>query len=196
VIKHTRKHAVWSHPYPGPDWAAISEEPEFMPLSEQRELFSQRIRKLGHFQFLFRKAVSESHIGAAVLPLNIWHIDRDNVTGAYHFPDQTFVSPLRSLLAMQSGIPVEPYSRSRSNGYCQPLPAGGQDRQSPVLEEGKYHIDSGETTTRGAKQQLKPLVYRTTQQATASHPAPGEGIRVRGEGVCRIPQTHNTKRQR
>jgi hypothetical protein len=45
------------------EWGVISEEPEFMPLEEQTELFAQRIKKLGRFQFLLRPALSEGHIG-------------------------------------------------------------------------------------------------------------------------------------
>jgi hypothetical protein len=83
----------------------ISEEPVFMPLEEQTEIFAQRIKRLGRFQFLLRPAVAEGHIGSAVLPLSIRDLDRDE-TGEYQFPDSDLVARLRSALAKQSGIPI------------------------------------------------------------------------------------------
>jgi hypothetical protein len=107
-VKYTRKHGQFIRGYRGgPDAMLISEQPEFMPLSEQWERFAQTIRKLPSFSFLFRPAVSESHIGAAVKRLSIRDLDRDSVTGAYQFPDQTYLAPLRADLARQSGIPIE-----------------------------------------------------------------------------------------
>jgi hypothetical protein len=64
----------------------IDEEPEFLPLAEQTELFAQRIKHLGRFQFLFRPAVSEGHIGSEVLPLSIRDLDRDTETARISFP--------------------------------------------------------------------------------------------------------------
>jgi hypothetical protein len=82
-------------------------EPEFMPLEEQTELFAQQIKKLGRFQFLFRPAVAEGHIGSAVLPLTIRHEDLDPETGEYRFPDPQLMARVRAVLAAQSGIPVK-----------------------------------------------------------------------------------------
>jgi hypothetical protein len=67
----------------------IAEEPEFMPLEEQTELFAQRITRLGRFQFLLRPAIAEGHIGSAVLPLTIRDLDRNKETGEYQFPEIT-----------------------------------------------------------------------------------------------------------
>jgi hypothetical protein len=78
----------------------------YMPLEEQTELFAQRIRKLGRFQFLLRPALAEGHIGDAVLPLSISDLDRDKETGEYQFPDLPLVARLRTALAKQSGIPI------------------------------------------------------------------------------------------
>jgi hypothetical protein len=85
----------------------IAEEPEFMHLEEQRELFAQRIKKLGRFQFLLRPAIAEGHIGSAVLPLSIRDVDWDRETNEYQFPDLTLMQRLRAALAKQSGIPVK-----------------------------------------------------------------------------------------
>jgi hypothetical protein len=72
----------------------------YMPLEEQTELFAQRIKKLGIYQFLLRPALSEGSIGSAVLPLSIHSVDRDQ------FPDQAVLARLRSLLAAKSGTPI------------------------------------------------------------------------------------------
>jgi hypothetical protein len=78
----------------------------YMPLEEQTELFAQRIRKLGRFQFLLRPALAEGHIGSTVLPLSIRDLDRDKETGEYQFPDIQLMARVRGALAKQSGIPI------------------------------------------------------------------------------------------
>src|ERR671914_516346 len=70
-------------------------EPVYMPLEEQTELFAQRIKKLGRFQFLLRPAIAEGHIGSAVLPLTIRDLDWDKETGEYQFPDIPLMRRLR-----------------------------------------------------------------------------------------------------
>jgi hypothetical protein len=82
-------------------------EPEFMPLEEQRELFAQRIKGLGRFQFLFRPAVTEGQIETAVLPLTIQHEDCDPRTGERQYPDSQLIERFRKALAAQSGMPVK-----------------------------------------------------------------------------------------
>jgi hypothetical protein len=84
----------------------VDTEPEFMPLEEQKELFAQRVKKLGLFQFLLRPALSEGSIGSEVLPLSIRNVDCDPLTGRAVFPDAEVVARLRSLLAAKSGIPL------------------------------------------------------------------------------------------
>jgi hypothetical protein len=84
----------------------IAEEPEFMNLEEQTELFAQRIKGLGRFRFLLRTAIAEGHIGSAVVPLSIRHEDIDKETGQYQFPDSDLIHRLRRALAKQSGIPI------------------------------------------------------------------------------------------
>src|SRR5918996_361830 len=78
----------------------------FMPLEEQTELFAQRIKKLGRFQFLLRPALAEGHIGSEVLPMTIRDLDRDKETGEYQFPDIPLLQRLRTALAKQSGTPI------------------------------------------------------------------------------------------
>jgi hypothetical protein len=84
----------------------IAELPEFMVLEEQTELFAQRIRNLGRFQFLLRPALAEGHIGSAVLPLSIRNEDIDKATGKYQFPDAALTKRLRVALANHAGIPL------------------------------------------------------------------------------------------
>src|SRR5918997_12529 len=70
----------WHPVYGRNEWrvyGVIAEQPEFMPLEEQTELFAQRIKQLGRFHFLLRPAIAEGHIGSAVVPLTIQDIDRD-----------------------------------------------------------------------------------------------------------------------
>jgi hypothetical protein len=98
-------------------------EPEFMPLEEQRELFAQRIKQLGRFQFLLRPALAEGDIGSAVLPLSIRDVDRDKKTGAYQFPDPTLIARVRRALAAQSGIPVQTLLQEQEN-RLRSVPAG------------------------------------------------------------------------
>src|ERR671919_762503 len=107
-VKHRRN--VWMsggslYGRPLPPYV-VDREPVFMPLEEQKELFAQRVKKLGLFQFLLRPALSEGSIGSAVLPLSIHNIDRDPLTGRAVFPDAEVVARLRSLLAAKSGIPL------------------------------------------------------------------------------------------
>jgi hypothetical protein len=103
-VKHWRK--VWSRELPHSPLEVIDHEPEFMPLEEQTELFAQRIKGLGHFQFLLRPALAEGHIGSTVVPLTIRDLDRDKATGEYQFPEASLLRRLRSALARHAGIPI------------------------------------------------------------------------------------------
>src|SRR5918997_60526 len=87
-------------------YGVIAEEPEYMNLEEQTELFAQRIKGLGRFQFLLRPAIAEGHIGSEVLPLTIRDLDRDKATGEYQFPDAPLLARLRTALAKHAGIPL------------------------------------------------------------------------------------------
>ena len=94
----------------------------FMPLEEQTELFAQRIKGLGRFQFLLRPAIAEGHIGSAVLPLSIQDLDRDKATGEHQFPEAPLMHRLRSALAKQSGIPVQRLLQEQEKRLPQALP--------------------------------------------------------------------------
>jgi len=88
-------------------YGVIAEQPEFLPLEEQTELFAQRIKGLGRFQFLLRPAIAEGHIGQAVLPLSLRDEDRDKETGEYQFPEIPLLQRLRTALAKHAGISVK-----------------------------------------------------------------------------------------
>jgi hypothetical protein len=127
LVKHVRKHVVF------PPWwygntvlnPIIEQEPVFMPLEEQTELFMQRLTQLGVFQFLCRPATSEGAVSNDVFPLSIAEIDRDPVTGDYHYPDLSRISEVRSFLAAQSGIPVATIPKELSMAH----PSEQRDRK-------------------------------------------------------------------
>jgi hypothetical protein len=108
----------------------ITEEPQFLPLEEQTELFAQRIKSLGRFRFLLRPAIAEGHIGQAVLPLSIRDLDRDKETGEYQFPDAPLMARLRTALAKHSGIPIARLLQEQEHRVPQVLPEA-QTRLSP-----------------------------------------------------------------
>jgi hypothetical protein len=85
----------------------IAEEPVFMPLDEQTELFANRIRRLTQYQFLLRPAVSEGTISTNVYPIDISTVTTDPVTGEVHFPDRELLHELRSIVAANTGRPVQ-----------------------------------------------------------------------------------------
>jgi hypothetical protein len=85
----------------------ISEEPVFMPLEDQTEIFANHIRRLTQYQFLLRPAASEGTISTNVHPINISTVTADPETGALHFPDRELMGELRSILAAKSGRPVK-----------------------------------------------------------------------------------------
>jgi hypothetical protein len=108
-VKHWRK--VWMgggslHGRPLAPYV-VDLEPVFMPLEEQKELFAQRVKRLGLFQFLVRPALSEGKIGTAVYPLSIHTIDRDPITGHPAFPEQHVLARIRAILAARSGKPID-----------------------------------------------------------------------------------------
>jgi hypothetical protein len=105
-VKHVRRVWASSQINRQTHHFVIDEEPQFMPLIEQRELFAQRIKKLGLMEFLLRPALGEGSIGAAVYSLSIRHIDRHPITGEVAFPDQHILARLRCLLGAKSGKPL------------------------------------------------------------------------------------------
>jgi hypothetical protein len=94
----------------------------FMPLEEQTELFAQRIKKLGRFQFLLRPALAEGHIGSTVLPLSIHDLDQDRETGEYQFPEAPLLQRLRTALAKHSGIPISRLLQEQEKRLPQAVP--------------------------------------------------------------------------
>jgi hypothetical protein len=107
----------------------------YMPLEEQTELFANRIKKLGRFQFLLRPAIAEGHIGSEVLPLTIRHEDVDPQTGEYQYPDAPLVARVREALAKQSGIPIVRLLAEQEKRLSQAprhrIPASPQDGKRP-----------------------------------------------------------------
>jgi hypothetical protein len=94
----------------------------FMPLEEQTELFAQRIKSLGRFQFLLRPALAEGHIDSAVVPLSIRDLDRDKETGEYQFPESDLMVRVRAALAKQSGTPIARLLQEQEHRLPQALP--------------------------------------------------------------------------
>jgi hypothetical protein len=136
-VKHYRK--VWGRVLPHKPVEVIAEEPEFLPLEEQTELFAQRIKQLGRFQFLLRPAIAEGHIGSAVLPLSIKDEDRDRETGEYQFPDASLIARVRAALAKQSGMPVQTLLKEQEQRML-PTPLGRDDGR--IVPQTKQPVPS------------------------------------------------------
>jgi hypothetical protein len=128
-------HNLWLR-YPHFPYYVLDTEPEFMSLEEQQEEAANQITKLGRFRFLCRPATSEGAVSNDVFHLSIAHVDRDEETGDYQFPDLPRISEVRSLLAAQSGIPtnailkeldVAPPPERRGRART----SSGQPRQQP-----------------------------------------------------------------
>jgi len=106
------KHYHLNFP-PVPHWArgkpeasAPIEEPVYLPLEEQTELYANRIRQLKQYQFLVRPAASEGEISTDVFPITFRSVTHDPVTGEPQFPDRELIQELRAILAAKSGRPV------------------------------------------------------------------------------------------
>jgi hypothetical protein len=151
-VKHYRK--VWGREKPWHELEVIDTEPEFLPLEHQTELFAQRIKQLGRFQFLLRPAIAEGHIGSAVLPLSIREEDRDKTTGDYQFPDAPLLARLRRASAKQSGISIAKLLKEQEKRV---LPAAVvRDAYRSILHTGQplSHMLSGRTHTDQPAQQV------------------------------------------
>jgi hypothetical protein len=136
-----------------------------MPLEEQTELFAQRIKKLGRFQFLLRPALAEGHIGSAVLPLSIRDLDRDKETGAYQFPDAPLIARLRAALAKHAGIPI-----------------------ARLLQEQESRLDVRRSLT-PQEQGLSPVLPENTRRLVSSQP--DRHREQRQARVIPTPQEHS-----
>jgi hypothetical protein len=77
-----------------------------MNLEDQLEEAANGIAELGRFRFLCRPALREGEVSQSVIPITIEHVDRDEWTGDYHFPNPQRIREVCSLLAAQSGRPV------------------------------------------------------------------------------------------
>jgi hypothetical protein len=84
----------------------LDTEPEYMSLEDQQEEAANLIAELGPFRFLCRPALREGEVSQSVIPVTIAHVDRDEWTGDYHFPNPQRIQDVCSLLAAQSGIPA------------------------------------------------------------------------------------------
>jgi hypothetical protein len=146
---------VWGRELPHKPLEVIAEQPEFMALEEQTELFAQQIRNLGRFQFLLRPAIAEGHIGSAVLPLSIRHEDIDKETGKYQFPDSDLIQRLRIALAKQSGIPIARLLKEQEN------------RVPPLLPEQPVRL----VPSQPRQMRSQPNGHRTQQHARLRLPA-------------------------
>jgi DNA-binding Lrp family transcriptional regulator len=125
-----------------PRGADIPEEPEFMPLEEQRELFAQQLRKLPAQQFLLRPAEREGVISTAVYPISIRGVDLDPVTNEYHYPDQKLLDTLFPKLAAKDGIPIQEILREQETRLTQDITQHlpGQTRTEPLPAEEERQI--------------------------------------------------------
>jgi hypothetical protein len=149
---------------------AIDVRLHFMPLEEQTELFAQRIKKLGRFQFLLRPALAEGHIGSAVLPLSIRHEDIDKDTGEYQFPEAPLMARLRTALAKQAGIPIARLLQEQENRLPPSVPA-----TTPRLLPPQPRFRRQQRTPAEVRlPDVEPNGHQQ-QQHTGTHPVPPEG---------------------
>jgi len=166
-VKHKR---IRRNPWPPieirinhPEPPGFTEEPEFMPLSEQLEVQAQRINQQGLFEFLCRPAIREGEVSTSVIPITIENVDRDPETGEYYFPDQSRLFPLRSLLETQSGIPVETILKEQEQRLL-PTPAGNEAErtypQRPQQAGQKRHKDTETSRTNPVPRPARTVVRR------------------------------------
>jgi hypothetical protein len=146
----------------------IAEQPEFMHLDEQRELFAQRIKKLGRFQFLLRPAIAEGHIGSAVLPLTIRDVDWDKETNEYQYPDLPLMQRLRAALARQSGIQVATLLAEQETRLLPAASARITTRKPPRNGHGNTHRTDTQAATEAGK--LPDIVAAETPRTVPDPP--------------------------
>jgi hypothetical protein len=130
------------------EYGVISEEPVFMPLEEQTELFANRIRRLKQYQFLVRPAESEGTISTDVFPINISTVTQDPKTGALHFPDRELIEELRAILAARAGIPIADLIQEQDASLARYTNVvEGQLRRSPPIRQ-RPHQNGAPAATR------------------------------------------------
>jgi hypothetical protein len=130
VITHAPITGRFGHVLHAPE---PQREPVFMPLLEQKELYSQKIKNLGLFQFLLRPAEGEGQISTDVYDIHIRNLDRDKASGKYIYPDKTILPQLRAKLAAKSGIPLAVLLKEQESRLAQGMPteAAGYTDQNP-----------------------------------------------------------------
>jgi hypothetical protein len=115
----------------------IDQEPVYLPLESQLELNALRLYHQRLFEFMLRPAVGEGDVAAEAFPINIAHLARDRKTGEFSFPDQAIVPAFRTLLAAQSGVPMQTLL-AEQDALLQPAPpAQGNGRQPPLRDQEK-----------------------------------------------------------
>ena len=132
---------IYGRWYPQGRLEVIDVRLHYMPLEEQRELFAQRVKKLGLFQFLLRPALGEGSIGSAVVPLSIHNIDRDPKTGQAAFPDQQVLGRFRSILTARSGKPLAALLSEQETRRQQALKEPQTNKALPAPESDSEHKD-------------------------------------------------------
>jgi hypothetical protein len=100
-VKHYRKSFHYVPPWNYKRDSGVIDEPQFLPLIEQQELYANMIRKLHQYQFLLKPAVSEGEIGTAVYPISLRTVDPGQ------FPERDVLEPLYPILAARSGTWVD-----------------------------------------------------------------------------------------
>jgi hypothetical protein len=163
---------MYGRRYPQGPLEAIDVRLHFQPLEEQTELFANRIKKLGRFQFLLRPAVAEGHIGSVVERMTIRHEDIDPITGEYQFPDQPLVQRVRAALAKHSGIPIKRLLAQQETRLSEPQRReltprqevrGSQASRLPQPSrqgDGRPHPTNGNTPSLPAGRQGLPTTRR------------------------------------
>jgi DNA-binding Lrp family transcriptional regulator len=96
--------------YGGGEYFPLEEIPQFMPLPEQRELASQKIRNLSRYEFLVRPAAGEGEVSTSVIPIRI--------AGEERFPDQELLTKVRLSLAKMAGKPIESVLKAQESGLA------------------------------------------------------------------------------
>jgi hypothetical protein len=153
LVKHYREkwewedHHYWvkfgtgSHRETRKEWVLREWEPTaYLSLEEQLELSAHRIFELPVSEFYLRPALSEGTVSSEVIHLTIADIDRDE------YPDQLQISEVCSLLAAQSGIPVETILKEQEQ-RLHPI-----RRTPPPAQDGRGSQTSRERQTTAAGQ--------------------------------------------
>jgi hypothetical protein len=130
-------------------YGVIAEEPEFLQLAEQTEVFATPIRRLTQYQFLLRPAVSEGTISTNVYPIDISTVTADPATGEVHFPDRELLHEFRSILAAKTGRPIKELlqEQERSLARYTQVVEGQLRRPPPITRQARHTRGSGAAAT-------------------------------------------------